>query len=154
MAHLGSTPRFVEVMRPLIFDVLGFLASWILAPTHHDTTTSAASQIFHTFAGAQWHVQLAKTLSASFRETRLAYFESGSAVALSVGNTFHVYEFVRETLGDPMLTAKYDVEGIDVHVSRSHLQYSSQVGAIAGVLLSAECCEQDLLPPEGTCVTN
>ena len=82
MAHLGSTPRFVEAMRPLIVDVLGFLASWILAPTHHDTTASSASQSFHTFADAQWHVQLAKTLFASFRETRLAYFVSGCSSAV------------------------------------------------------------------------
>ena len=129
-AHLDSTPRFVEAVRPLVADVLGFLDS---SCTHPDATASTAS---HTFPGAKWHTELAETLAASFRETRLAYLESGSAAAL-LGNTVHVYKFVRETLGVPMLTglAKYDVEGIDAHVSRIYSSFQS--GEIADAFLAA-----------------
>ena len=78
----------------------------------------------------------------------LAYIESGSATAL-LRNTVHIYMFVCETLGVPMLMglAKYDVEGIDVEVSR--IYYSFETGAIAGVLLAAVCCEQDVAPEGG-----
>lgn len=111
----------MEAVRLLVVDVLGFL------DTHHNATASAASHTFLTFLGAQWHAQLAETLSTSFHETCLAYFESGSAVAL-LGNMVHI----------PMLTglAKYNVKGIDVHVSRIFYSFES-VG-----LLLVQCCLQ------------
>ena len=43
---------------------------------------SDTSGQYPTFPGAQWHVQLAETLPASFREKRLAYFEFGTVAAL------------------------------------------------------------------------
>jgi len=122
-AQLDSTPRFVELVRPLVADVLAFL-------------DARASDTSHTFHGAQWRAELAEALAVSFRETRLAYFESGSAAAL-LGNTVHVYKFVRETLRVPMRKglASYDVEGVDEHISR--IYYSFESGAIADALLAA-----------------
>lgn len=82
--------------------------------------------------GAQWLAQLVETLSVSFHENPLTYFESCPAAAM-LGNTVHVYMFVRETLGIPILTglARFDVDCIDVDVS--HIYYYFESGAIDGV---------------------
>jgi hypothetical protein len=63
-AQMDSSPRFVEVVRPLDADVLGFLENYV---------DGDASVMQHrTFDGAKWHAQLTGTLAASFRKICLA----------------------------------------------------------------------------------
>jgi hypothetical protein len=128
--RLDSSPRFVEVVRPLVANVLIFLDNYA------EVSANTTSHERRTFRGAEWYMQLAETLAVSFRETRLGYFESGSAAEL-LGNTVSVYNFVRETLGVPMRKGLpgSDVEGVDEHVSR--IYYAFESGAIANSLLAA-----------------
>jgi hypothetical protein len=63
-AQMDSSPRFVEVVRPLDEDVLGFLDNYF----NGDTSVMQ----HRTFNGAKWHAQLTGTLVASFQEICLA----------------------------------------------------------------------------------
>ena len=129
-AHLDSEARFVEVVRPLVADVLAFLAE----PVDNDGNAPTRA-----FAAAVWHTTLATTLATSYRATRLAYFENGSALPLLGKGTRVVYRFVRETLGVRMRTGitRFDGEGEEVDAWVSKVYYAFESGEIAGALLEA-----------------
>ncbi|KAF8532570.1 L-Aspartase-like protein [Gautieria morchelliformis] len=132
-AHHDSQTRFMEVVRPLLADVLQFLANDAGATATATPNDNVAQRAFNA---ATWHTTLASTLTASFNATRISYFEHGSAAPL-LGNTRIVYRFVRDTLGVRMRTGlpRYDIEGVDVQVSK--IYYAFESGTIAEALLEA-----------------
>ncbi|THV00613.1 phenylalanine ammonia-lyase [Dendrothele bispora CBS 962.96] len=102
-SHMDSSNRFTEVLRPIVADVLEFLSE------------EGSS---HTFNALEWKSSLAPKLGEMYREVRAEYYANGSAEAL-MGNTVHLYRFVRHELGIPMRKGgDLDTEGVDAQLSR------------------------------------
>jgi len=102
-SHMDSTTRFTEVLRPIVTDVLEFLSK------------EGGS---HSFDALAWKTSLAPKLGEIYREVRAEYYANGSADAL-MGNTVHVYRYIRQELGIPMRKGgDIDTEGVDAQLSR------------------------------------
>ncbi|KAF5360014.1 hypothetical protein D9758_007598 [Tetrapyrgos nigripes] len=105
-SQMDSSTRFTELLRPLVTDVLDFLAK------EGEGVSSTK------FDALEWRTTLASQLGKIYREVRSQYYENGSAEGM-MGNTVHLYRYVRKDLGVPIRKGgDIDTEGVDVQLSR------------------------------------
>jgi phenylalanine ammonia-lyase len=148
-AHMDSSSRFTEVLRPLIADLDVFLSmrrNKRQRRRHghghghehgHEHESGYVQPSMGTFSIAQWHINLATKLGVVYRETRREYYESnGAGTEDLLGKTRAVYIFVRRTLDVSMRKGgDSDREGYDSQLSRIYRSF--ETGAIVGAFLEA-----------------